>query len=302
MHQRVLGVDLGQARGRLNAPHSADAGTIAIAIAPGRRAGAAPIAPERGLRGLACPVRRPVVLAALFAFGAFLVAEASPIDTDRAGERARMVDEIETTYARIRLDAGPLAGHHRLDPRVLDAMRTVRRHLFVPPDQRHSAYRNRPLDIGHGQTISQPFIVALMTDLLRIRPESRVLEVGTGSGYQAAVLGQLARKVHSIEIVAPLAQLAAASLAHAGVGNVVTRVGDGYAGWPETAPFDAILVTAAPDHVPPALVDQLAPGGRLVIPVGREEQDLMVIEKSADGTAHSSVVISVRFVPLTRDR
>ena len=215
----------------------------------------------------------------------------------RDGERRRMVDEVRDAFGSL-VAAGTLA---TADERVLAALAAVPRHRFVPSDQSASAYRNRPLPIGKGQTISQPFIVALMTQLLAIGPRSRVLEIGTGSGYQAAVLARLAQHVYSIEIVAQLAAQAAATLASLGVRNVTTRTGDGYRGWPEEAPFDAIIVTAAPDHIPPALIDQLKPGGRMVIPVGTLDQELIVIEKSEDGTTHHSTVVPVRFVPLTRE-
>lgn len=184
--------------------------------------------------------------------------------------------------------------------RTLAALERVPRHLFVPEDQQHDAYKNRPLAIGHGQTISQPFIVALMTALLELKPGDRVLEVGTGSGYQAAVLSQLAAEVYSIEVVAPLGRQAARVLREHGYANIRCRIGDGYAGWPEKAPFDAIIVTAAPEHVPPALIEQLKPGGRLVIPVGGMDQELMVIGKNADGTTLSESVVPVRFVPLVK--
>ncbi len=189
-----------------------------------------------------------------------------------------------------------------LDVRVIEAMETVERHLFVPPEIRGAAYRDAPLGIGWQQTISQPYIVALMTELAELDPADRVLEVGTGSGYQAAVLAEIADRVFSIEIVEPLGLRAAAALDAAGYGNVTTRIGDGYAGWPEEAPFDAILVTAAPDHVPQPLLDQLAVGGRLVLPVGPDggRQELQVFEKKADGTVERTRSIPVRFVPLVR--
>jgi len=194
-------------------------------------------------------------------------------------------------------------GRTGLAPAVVSVLAKVPRHEFVPPSQADSAYENRPLPIGHGQTISQPYIVALMTDLLEVRPGDVVLEVGTGSGYQAAVLAELAERVYTIEIVEPLAREARARLERLGVRNVVTRVGDGYAGWPERAPFDGIMVTAAPDHVPPALIEQLKPGGRLVIPVGETGtgQSLMIIEKAGDGSVTTRNVLPVRFVPLTRE-
>ncbi len=191
-----------------------------------------------------------------------------------------------------------------LDVRVVDAMGKVERHLFVPEEVRDWAYRDSPLGIGWRQTISQPYIVALMTELAEPAPEDRVLEIGTGSGYQAAVLAEIVDHVYTIEIVEPLGLRAAAALDMAGYGNVTTRIGDGYAGWQEEAPFDAIVVTAAPDHVPQPLIDQLATGGRLVLPVGPVggRQELQVLEKQADGSVERTRVIPVRFVPLTRDR
>ena len=191
-----------------------------------------------------------------------------------------------------------------LDASVVEAMVKVERHLFVPEEIREWAYRDSPLGIGWRQTISQPYIVALMTELAEPDPEDRVLEIGTGSGYQAAVLAEIVEHVYTIEIVEPLGLRAAAALDAAGYENVTARIGDGYAGWPEEAPFDAIVVTAAPDHVPPALVEQLAVGGRLVLPVGPEggRQELQVLEKQADGSVERTRVIPVRFVPLTRNR
>lgn len=187
------------------------------------------------------------------------------------------------------------------DARVLDAMRRVPRHRFVPEALAEQAYGDQPLPIGHDQTISQPYIVALMTQLARPAPDDRVLEVGTGSGYQAAVLAELAGEVYSIEIVTPLATRAALTLRQLGYGNVAVRSGDGYVGWPEHVPFDAIVVTAAPERIPPPLLEQLAPGGRLVIPVGplHATQELRVVEKREDGSLHERVVTPVRFVPLT---
>jgi protein-L-isoaspartate(D-aspartate) O-methyltransferase len=192
----------------------------------------------------------------------------------------------------------------RFDPRVKEAMARVPRHLFVPPAQKPYAYENRPLAIGHGQTISQPYIVALMTDLLKPGPEDRVLEIGTGSGYQAAVLAELVRSVYTIEIVEPLATEARERLARLGYRNVEVRAGDGYKGWKEHAPFDAIMVTAGAAEVPPPLLEQLKPGGRMVIPVGpvHSIQYLTLIEKRADGSIRSRRVAPVRFVPFTRER
>jgi protein-L-isoaspartate(D-aspartate) O-methyltransferase len=184
------------------------------------------------------------------------------------------------------------------DPEVLRALRVVPRHAFVPEALRAAAHDDRPLPIGEGQTISQPYIVALMTELARPAGGSKVLEVGTGSGYQAAVLAEMKAEVWSIEIVPELARRARVTLDALGYGSVRTRVGDGYAGWPEAAPFDAIVVTAAPDHVPQPLIDQLAAGGRLVIPVGREFQSLTVLTRTGSGVTREEV-LPVRFVPMT---
>jgi protein-L-isoaspartate(D-aspartate) O-methyltransferase len=216
---------------------------------------------------------------------------------DRAAERRQMMDEVTALAGLVARETG----RPGLDPRVIAAMGKVPRHEFVPPAQRHSAYRNRPLAIGAGQTISQPFIVALMSDLLDVKPDDKVLEIGTGCGYQAAVLSLLARDVYTIEIIESLGKGAAKTLHRLGYKNVHTKIGDGYKSWPEHAPYDAIIVTAAPDHVPPALVEQLKPGGRLVIPVGKLFQELMVITKNADGTTTRHEVVPVQFVPLTRD-
>jgi protein-L-isoaspartate(D-aspartate) O-methyltransferase len=191
-----------------------------------------------------------------------------------------------------------LGGAGIRDPRVLGAMRRVPRHRFVPPAEVPAAYDDTPLPIGFEQTISQPYIVAFMTQAAEVAPGDTVLEIGTGSGYQAAVLAELAGAVYSIEIVPQLAARARATLAALGYANVHLRAGDGYRGWPEHAPYDAIVVTAAPDHVPPALVAQLAPGGRLVIPVGAGEQELLVISRNARGVT-TRRTIPVRFVPFT---
>ena len=232
-------------------------------------------------------------------FTAMIMADAAGQDL-YAVQRKAMVD----TLARITRETGIETGRERLSDRVLAAMNKVPRHRFVPADQEGHAYENRPLPIGNGQTISQPFIVALMTDLLDLKPGDKVLEIGTGCGYQAAVLGELAREVYTIEIVAPLAQEAAARIAALGYRNVTARSGDGYAGWLEHAPFDAIIVTAAAPAVPPALVEQLKSGGRLVIPVGPQwsGQQLLVIAKDASGKTTTRNVLGVRFVPLTRDK
>lgn len=211
----------------------------------------------------------------------------SPDDAAYAAARNRMVRE--------QLEARDIR-----DARVLEAMRHVPRHLFVPADLARAAYDDAPLPIGHGQTISQPYIVALMTALARPQPDDRALEIGTGSGYQAAVLSQVVGHVYTIEYVPALAATATQHLAP--YTNVTVRQGDGQGGWPEHAPFDVILVTAAPEEVPPALIDQLKPGGRLVIPVGSttDAQELRLIEKDAQGQVSSTSVIPVRFVPLRR--
>jgi protein-L-isoaspartate(D-aspartate) O-methyltransferase len=195
----------------------------------------------------------------------------------------------------------PWTGRDHISPPVLAAMRSVRRQEFVPKTVSIAAWDNRPLPIGHGQTISQPYIVALMTDLLDLQPHDNVLEVGTGSGYQAAVLAELSDRVCSIEVIPALAERAAAVLAAQGYGRIVLRSGDGAAGWPERAPFDAIIVTAAAPDIPPALIEQLAPGGRLAIPIGQPnaDQDLCLLTKLADGTVTSRSVLGVAFVPLT---
>ena len=188
------------------------------------------------------------------------------------------------------------------DPAVLEAMRRVPRHALVPAEVRDEAYRDQPVPIGFGQTISQPFIVALMTDLLEVDSRDTVLEIGTGSGYQAAILARVAGEVHSIEIVPALGERAADTLRSLGYANVETRVGDGYYGWPERAPFDGIVVTAAASHIPPPLVEQLAPGGRMVIPIGAAfaTQQLILVGKRLDGTLTTRQLLPVRFVPLTR--
>ena len=190
------------------------------------------------------------------------------------------------------------------DPRVLAAMRSIPRHEFVPAEERSQAYEDHPLRIGHGQTISQPYIVAIMTELAALKPEHRVLEVGTGSGYQAAVLSPLVKEVYTIEIVKPLGESARERLARLGYKNVEVRVGDGYNGWPEKAPFDAIVVTAGAPHVPPALVEQLKPGGRMVIPLGESsyDQNLVVVHKGkGPRDFRTETIMPVRFVPLTRE-
>jgi protein-L-isoaspartate(D-aspartate) O-methyltransferase len=239
-------------------------------------------------------VLRRLLTAALLAGPPQASAEDSYFD-----QRQRLVDQIVLEMQATSRDTGLST----LRDSVLRAMRTVPRHRFVPPEFAADSYRDRPLPIGLGQTISQPFVVALMTELLDPRPDARVLEIGTGSGYQAAVLAECVAKVYTIEIVAPLGVHAREVLNGLGYRNVEVRIGDGYKGWPEAAPFDAIIVTAAPDHIPQPLVEQLAPGGRMVIPVGSRHgsQDLMVITKDLEGRAVTKRTIGVQFVPLTRE-
>ena len=216
---------------------------------------------------------------------------------DDAGARRGMLDAI----ARLTSLTAESTGVATIDAAVMAAIDRVPRHEFVPQELRSSAYANRPLPIGHGQTISQPYIVALMTHLLGVESGAQVLEIGTGSGYQAAVLAEMGAQVHTIEIVEPLAAQATRRLARLGYGDVSTRLGDGYYGWSEAAPFEAIIVTAAAAHVPPPLVEQLAPGGVLVIPVGEQfaVQMLLLVRKRENGEVSVRQILPVRFVPLT---
>ena len=184
-------------------------------------------------------------------------------------------------------------------PRVLEAMRAVPRHVFIPETERRDAYGDHPVSIGYGQTISQPYIVAFMTEALDVRPGDRVLEIGTGSGYQAAVLARLAKEVYTIEIVEPLAERARATLSALGYRNVHVRTGNGYLGWPEHAPYDRVMVTAAPEDVPPALVQQLAVGGLMAIPVGTVYQELRILRRTATGT-DTLHTLPVKFVPMVQ--
>lgn len=212
-------------------------------------------------------------------------AATSPVDTLAAPREAMVRTQIAARGVK--------------DPAVLAAMRRVPRHEFVPAALRAWAYDDRPLPIDAGQTISQPLIVALMTELLQVKPGQRVLEIGTGSGYQAAVLAELGVEVYSIEIVETLANSARATLHRLDYRRVNVRAGDGYLGWPDAAPFDGIIVTAAPPTVPKPLIDQLKPGARLVVPEGKREQELVVYAKSADGKLRRTSVLPVRFVPMT---
>jgi protein-L-isoaspartate(D-aspartate) O-methyltransferase len=233
----------------------------------------------------------------LIAATSLLLVTPAAAERDFAADRERMVETI------VALARSPtvLRDSDGLDASILGAMREVPRHELVPEDVRPAAYANRPLPIGYGQTISQPFIVALMTDLARPDKDDVVLEIGTGSGYQAAVLSRLVDRVYSIEIVEPLVRKAKERLHSLGYNNITVRQGDGYHGWPEHAPFDAILVTAAASHIPPPLVGQLKPGGRMVIPVGPAfmAQNLMLVEKDPNGRVQTRVLLPVSFVPLT---
>ena len=206
----------------------------------------------------------------------------------------------DTAYAaaRKRMVVGQIEARGITDQRVLTAMRKVERHLFVPVVHRREAYFDGPLPIGDGQTISQPYIVALMTELLDLRGPEKVLEIGTGSGYQAAILGELCKEVYTIEIVENLGRRAARLLDSLGYKNIAVRIGDGYVGWPEKAPFDAVMLTAAPNKIPQPLLDQLAEGGRLVAPVGDNYQTLQLVTKTG-GILKYQDIIPVRFVPMT---
>jgi len=216
---------------------------------------------------------------------------------DYSSQRRSMVSEVRALAELTRRETGVQA----ISSRVLDALGRVPRHEFVPMARRAEAYRNRPLPIGHGQTISQPYIVALMTEMLATHPGDRVLEIGTGSGYQAAILASLGLQVYSIEIIPDLGREASRRLARLGYTGVRTRIADGYFGWPEAAPFDAIIVTAASTQIPPPLIAQLKAGGRMVIPVGSGffTQYLMLVEKDAAGQVHTRQLLPVRFVPFT---
>ena len=220
-------------------------------------------------------------------------------EEDYSMARTAMVDEVKF-YATLARDLG----EEELNDDVIESLGTVERHNFVASDQRRFAYENRPIPIGHGQTISQPYIVALMTDLIEPERDFVVLEIGTGSGYQAAILAKLVAHVFSIEIIEALADEAKTRLARLGYDNVTTKLGDGYYGWETHAPFDAIIVTAAASHVPPPLIQQLKPGGRMIIPVGGHfmTQQLLLLEKTDDGEVITRQIAAVRFVPLTRGR
>jgi len=216
---------------------------------------------------------------------------------ERAAEHDALIAKIE---AGVRLTRGELGRNH-LHPNVIKAMRDVPRHEFVPQSYQRQSYFDRPIPIGHGQTISQPYIVAIMTDLIDPEPGDKVFELGTGSGYQAAVLSRIVDKIYSMEIVEPLGKQAKAKLKQLGYDNIEVTIGDGYHGRPDVGPFDAIVVTAAGDHIPPPLVRQLKPGGKMIIPVGSSffTQQLMLVTKGLDGSVGTQSTLPVRFVPLT---
>ena len=227
------------------------------------------------------------------------LADAEGAEDPYADARRAMLKEINKDVEQTSLYLNKQA----LDSRVMATLGRVPRHLFVPASQRRYAYENRPLPIGHGQTISQPYIVAIMTDLIKPLPQYRVLEIGTGSGYQAAVLGQLVKDVYTIEIIRDLGEQAQLRFNALQYDNIHSRIGDGYYGWPEAAPFDAIVVTAAASHIPAPLIQQLKPGGQMIIPVGSRflVQQLVIVEKNQSGQLKTRQILPVRFVPLTGD-
>jgi protein-L-isoaspartate(D-aspartate) O-methyltransferase len=239
----------------------------------------------------------PVTLLALI-LELLLLLIPAPVINGRAFSRPPLspLDEYEAAREQMVREQIEDRGVH--DARILAALRKVPRHLFVPSEERAQAYNDYPLAIGYGQTISQPYIVAYMTEALELKPHDRVLEIGTGSGYQAAILAELVAEVYSIEIVAPLAKEAEARLRRLGYSNVQVRAGDGYRGWPEAAPFDAIIITAAPRNVPQPLLDQLREGGRMVLPLGAWDQELVRLRRSGGGILRESL-LPVRFVPMT---
>jgi protein-L-isoaspartate(D-aspartate) O-methyltransferase len=234
---------------------------------------------------------------ALTSFLLVLVTAPAPAQDQWTAARRQMVRDVE----RLTAETAAATGRRALDPKVMAAMAKVPRHLFVPPVQQRYGYDNRPLPIGYGQTISQPYIVALMTDLMQVQPGDVTLEIGTGSGYQAAILSELVKEVYTIEIIEPLGKEAEQRLVRLEYRNVEVKIADGYYGWPERGPFDAIIVTAAASYIPPPLVKQLKPGGRMVIPVGASflTQYLMLVEKQPDGSVVSRQILPVSFVPLT---
>ena len=244
---------------------------------------------------------RPVLLNIHLLLFCVLVSSAAQVYKSADREHPAFSERVEERNRMVREGIENYPFHPVRDPRVLEAMRRVPRHMFVPEAFSREAYRNSPLYIGHNQTISQPFIVAHMTELLELEREHRVLEIGTGSGYQAAILAELCDHVYTIEIIPPLGQKAEKVLTELGYTDVHIRIGDGYEGWPEYAPFDRIIVTCAPDEIPEPLVKQLKPGGRIVIPVGRPfgTQYMVVVKKDKKGHISRDRKYPVRFVPMT---
>lgn len=242
-------------------------------------------------------IKYPVVSALITSLALLLYSGYGHSDDNTQKQREQLVENIKSS---VQLSSDFLE-KDQLDPKVLNAIAKVPRHEFVPLKQRRWAYKNRPLPIGYGQTISQPSVVAIMTDLLQLEASDRVLEIGTGSGYQAAVLAELVDSVYSIEIVPELADRVVEDLHRAGYGDVMTRRGDGYHGWQDAAPFDAIIVTAAASHIPPPLIKQLKRGGRMIIPVGGRfmVQHLVLANKALDGKVITRQILPVKFVPLT---
>ncbi|MBY0550750.1 MAG: protein-L-isoaspartate(D-aspartate) O-methyltransferase [Candidatus Obscuribacterales bacterium] len=228
-----------------------------------------------------------------------VVAGLATVLTSCGAHRAQDSANDEFTEMRKQMVARQIVAREVSDKRVILAMEQVPRHHFVPSEVQAQSYEDYPLPIGMDQTISQPYIVAFMCEQLKLKPGEKVLEIGTGSGYQAAVLSKLAKDVYSIEILEAMGKRAADTLRELGYANVHARIGDGYAGWPEEAPFDAIVVTAAPDHIPRALIDQLAPGGRLLVPVGKNLQSLERVTKDSAGKVSRETLLPVRFVPMT---
>ncbi len=240
-----------------------------------------------------------------FSLAIFFLLAACSLGQSQAPQTEREFTRLREAMVREQIASDRWGGGDAVrDARVLAAMRKVPRHRFVPQGVLAAAYEDHPLPIGHGQTISQPYIVAKMTEVVRPRPEHRALEIGTGSGYQAAVLAELVKDVFTIEIVEPLGREARERLRAMGYKNIEVRIGDGYAGWPEKAPFDVIVVTAGAPHVPQPLVEQLARGGRMVIPVGEAGavQELRLLTKTAEGEVRSETLMLVRFVPLIREK
>jgi len=243
--------------------------------------------------------RRPAASGVAISLLSLALAAAGGCGTRREGKGVQSTQNDADARRRTTMVEAQIAARGVRDPRVLAAMRKVPRHLFVEPAERARAYEDHPLPIAGSQTISQPYIVALMTELLDLPEHARVLEIGTGSGYQSAVLAEICDEVYSIEILPELARASAQKLAELGYKNVTVREGDGYRGWPEHAPYDGIIVTAAPESVPQPLIEQLAPGGRMVIPVGSFFQELKVFTRRVDGRITEQSIIPVRFVPMT---